>query len=210
MDEMRLPPTPAGPRSPAFTLIELLLVISIAAILMTLVAPKLNSIAMGSNLTRAGQLVGDEIARARQEAVTGNLDVKVVFFYLPATNGRSTAGWAGMQIWRVVQTNNGPSDKPLSRVVTFPQGVNISPPDTTTLSPLLTGTAITGTTSLPAYGSVPYVGFRFRANGATDSSVTGTNNFLTLQNANTKGPVPANYYTIQVNPLTGKVTVFRP
>jgi len=206
---MPLPPSSTRCSTQAFTLLELLVVITIAIILMAMIAPSMNSITVGSNLTRGGQLVGDEIARARQEAVTNNLDVKVLFFNLPATHG-ATGGWTGMQIWHVRQTNNGPVDKPVDRVVTLPLGVIISPPDTTMLSPLLAGTSIVGTTTLPAYGQVPYVGFRFRANGATDSSLTGSNNYLTLQNVHSSGTVPANYYTIQVNPLTGKITVYRP
>ena len=203
--------------SQAFTLIELLLVIALMVLLITLVAPAVNSIAVGSNLTRAGQLVGDEIARARQEAVTSNREIEVRFFKL--ANG-AAKGWVAMQIWRVDQTNNGPTTKALGKMVSLPQGVIISDPDTTKLSPLLTSEiATSGTTiNLPTYGTVPYVFFRFRANGATDSAIVETtttttgNNFLTLQNANavTTGSAPSNYYTIAVNPITGKVTIFRP
>jgi hypothetical protein len=89
------------------------------------------------------------------------------------------------------------------------ENVVISPD--ASLSPLLTAEPnVSGTATVPGHGSIAYCGFRFRANGSTDNAVTEANSFLTLQNAKTLGTTPVNYYTIQVNPVTGKTTIFRP
>jgi hypothetical protein len=86
----------------------------------------------------------------------------------------------------------------------LPEGVVIE----TDRSPLLDADAtVAGTETLPSLGSVNYQGFRFRPNGAMSAGVSASNNYLTLRPAQEGG---ANYYTVQVDPLTGKTTVYRP
>jgi len=188
----------------AFSLIELLAVMAVVAIIIAISLPAFTSLTSGSNLNRAGQMVGDQIALARQEAVARNRDVQVTFYNL--TNG-TTKGWRGMRILRVDQTQNGTVTNVATRLVQIPDGIVISADPAT--SPLLSA-GRTGTTNLPGYGTVEYSSFRFRANGSMESGFGATNNSLTLQNASAQGNPPSNYYTIQVNPLTGKVSVYRP
>lgn len=188
----------------AFSLIELLAVMAVIALVVAVTLPAFTSLASGSNLNRAGRMVGDQIALARQEAVARNRDVQVTFYNL--TNGM-TKGWRGMRILRIDQTQNGMVTNAASRIVQIPEGIIISPEPA--VSPLLTAGS-TGTTNLPGYGTVEFSSFRFRANGSLESGFGTSNNSLTLQNANAQGSPPANYYTIQVNPLTGKVSVYRP
>jgi len=188
----------------AFSLIELLAVMAVVAIIIAISLPAFTSLTSGSNLNRAGQMVGDQIALARQEAVARNRDVQVTFYNL--TNG-TTKGWRGMRILRVDQTQNGTVTNVATRLVQIPDGIVISADPAT--SPLLSA-GTTGTTNLPGYGTVEYSSFRFRANGSMESGFGATNNSLTLQNASAQGNPPSNYYTIQVNPLTGKVSVYRP
>lgn len=187
-----------------FSLIELLTVVCIIIILMAVALPAFNSITAGSNLNRAGQLVSDQISLARQEATSKNRDVQVVFYNL--TDG-PTKGWRGIKLMRVDQTPTGATANSASRFFQIPEGVIIS--SNATYSPLLKAGS-TGTTNLPNIGSVQYASFRFRANGSLESGVSSANNFLTLQNVNDKSEPPVNYYTIQVDALTGKVSVYRP
>lgn len=188
----------------AFSLIELLAVIAIVVLIAVVGLPAFSSITAGSNLNRAGQLIGDQISLARQEAVSRNRDVQVVFYNL--TNG-VTGGWRGVKLLRVDQTPNGPVTNTASRLQLIPEGIIISA--NPALSPLLTAGA-TGTTNLASYGSVQYASFRVRANGSLEGSITSANNFLTLQSANAAGSPPVNYYTVQVDALTGKVSIYRP
>lgn len=202
MDQMKT----AARKKPGFSLLELLVVMTILVLLISFAAPAFQSMVAGSNLTRAGQLVGDQIVLARQGAVTGNAELQVVFFRL--TDG-PTKGWRAVQIWRLEQTAAGVKTRPLGRVETFPDGVILS--DDPGLSPLLTASPLsTGTAALPSHGTVDYAGFRFRANGSTENAISEMNNFVTLQNATETAKPPHNYYTLQINPVTGKVTAFQP
>jgi uncharacterized protein (TIGR02596 family) len=188
----------------AFSLIELLVVMAVLAILVSVSVPALTSLTAGSNLNRAGQLVGDQIAMARQEAVAKNRDVQIVFYNL--TNGL-TKGWRGMSVQRIEQTSSGKVMVAVSKVAQLPDNVIIS--ESSTLSPMLTA-GTTGTTNLANFGSVQYSAFRFRANGSLEGGFGAANNILTLQMATAQGNPPSNYYTIQVNALTGRVSVYRP
>lgn len=189
--------------SRGFSLIELLVVMAIMMLLLSLAAPAFTSIAMGSNLNRGGQIVADQIKLARQEAVSKNREVEVWFLNLAEG---TTPGWRGMLLVRVEE--NG-TRVPAGRITTVPEGILISTNSTAngSLSPLLMATNSI-TTNFSTFGNLTYRAFRFRANGS--ASALGTNNFLTLQQAAAPGSPPPNYYTIQVNPVTGKVTTYRP
>lgn len=207
---------PIRPSHHAFSLVELLVVLAIISVLAALGGPAIGSLMLGSNLSRAGQILEAQLVQGRQEAVTYNHGIELIFFNLTGT----ARGWRAIQIWRVDQTATGTTTTPLTKVSIIPDGVIICPDATlspllnllTTQDPSTNPTAITGTTTLPAFGTVQYVGFRFRANGATDSIIDTTHNFVTLVNANNYvvGTQPSNYYTLQVNPTNGKVTSFRP
>ena len=186
-----------------FTLIELLVVIAILGILMTLVIPAITSLSRGSNLNLAGQMIADQLALARQEAVTRNRDIEVRFYQL--TSGLSP-GWRAIQLLRIEQTPSGPVTVASSRISVIPEGIVMAD---NALSPLISASLRSGTTTLPAYGETAYRAVRFRANGSLETSV-GDNNYITLFNATDSGNPPANYYTIQINSLTGKVSIFRP
>lgn len=185
----------------AFSLVELLVVIVIMSILIAAAVPALNSVARGSNLNRAGQMVGDQIALARLAAVGRNREVQVRLYEL--SNGFD-AGWRGIQVWRMEQSATGSIGVPASRFILLPEGVLIEPDR----SPLLgADVTVSGTNAFPSHGNVSYRGFRFRPNGAMSAGVSASNNYLTLRQAEGGG---ANYYTVQVDPLTGKTTVYRP
>ena len=191
----------SAPSHRAFSLVELLVVIAIMALLIAAAVPALSSVAQGSNLNRAGQMVGDQITQARLTAVSRNREVQVRLYEL--TNGLDS-GWRGLQVWRMEQSATGSIGVPASRLLLLPEGVLIEPDR----SPLLDADAtVAGVENLPSRGSVNYRGFRFRPNGAMSAGVSASNNYLTLRPVREGG---GNYYTVQVDPLTGKTTVYRP
>ncbi len=191
-------------RCAAFSLLEILVVLAIIAMLSAFAIPSLRSVMVGANLNRSGQMVSDQMVFARQEAVTKNREVQVRFYYLST---KEIKGWRGVQVWRSDQTANGLVETPVSRLVVLADGIIMN----LERSPLLNadGTLV-GSTRLALYGDSKYSGFRYRSNGSPASSVTEENNFVTLQHVAAKGNPPANYYTIQVNPITGKAIVFHP
>jgi len=190
----------------AFTLVEMLVVVAIISAVMVLAVPALNSTLNSANLTTAAQLVSDQFLLARQEAVARNREVVVRFYRLPTATATE---WRGVQVLRIEQTPTGLRTVPLSRLTVFPTGVIVSP--SAALSPLLSADADnSGSDSLSAYGDVAYGGISYRPNGFVGGGVSSSNNFLTLQNANASGTPPPNYATIQINPVTGKPSSFRP
>lgn len=189
----------------AFSLIELLVVIAIMALLLVLAVPAMSGIMGGSNLTRGGQAIGDQIVLARQEAVAKNREVEVRLINIASTLDPMNHGYRAIQIWQTTET----STNPISRVVKLPEGIVIS--SATQLSPLLTADgSVMNTANFSGIGTCAYTGFRIRANGQLSSTVTGSNNFLTIASAKDAGAPPLNYYTVRVNPVTGRVAIYRP
>jgi uncharacterized protein (TIGR02596 family) len=208
MEQMMKPLRPGHRTTAAFTLIELLVVVALMLIFLSLAVPAVNSVLAGVNLGRGGQQIADQIMLGRQNALTRNRNVEVRFIQVDKP---PTPGYRAVQIWMVDET--GLNRIPISRMVTLPDGVLVSPD--TAMSPLIfgDGATVSGRADFPSLGSCEYRGFRFRANGQTDiptGSGTNTVNYVTLQGANDTEKPPRNFFAIQVNPLTGTVATFRP
>jgi len=205
--------------SSGFSLIELLVVVAIIVILSVLATSGLNNVSRATKLASAAQLLGDQIALARQTAVARNLPVEVRFYKLPDFD--STTG--GASLWRGAQLfiMDGTIAVPASRLLLFPQRVIIS--ENAAVSPLLQsgsnglGAEITPTNNVGAFstGNVRYKSFTIRPNGTltASNSIPPLNWFFTLHQENDPKPdglKPANFVTIQVNPVTSKVTILQP
>ena len=206
-------------KPPAFSLLELLVVIAIIAVLATLATAGLDSVSRSTKLASAAQRLGDQIALARQTAVARNLPVEVRLYKLPdfdQTSGSPTV-WRGLQLFLM----DGVNATPVTRPLFFPHRVIIS--ENSAVSPLLQnstsglGAEITPAASFGAFASadVRYKSFTIRPNGTVTSSnnVPPENWFLTLHHENDPKPdglKPANFATIQINAVTGKVSILRP
>ena len=177
---------------------------AIIGILAVLAMPALNSVVQSRQLAQAGQMLADKIILARQEAVTKNRNLQVRIVDLPVN---STNSWSGIQLWIADEQGNM---KPLGQLHKFPDAVTIAPE--AELSPLLTADLLSGTTNFGAAGNRPWVGFQLRPAVAMDlGAVTTNNNFLTVVRTVDRGKLPpANFQTIRVNPVTGRVTSHRP
>lgn len=203
----------------AFSLLELLVVIAIIAILATLATAGLDSVSRSTKLASAAQRLGDQIALARQTALARNLPVEVRLYKLPdfdQTSGSPTV-WRGLQVFLV----EGGNATPVTRPLFFPNRVIIS--ENNAVSPLLQNSAsglgaeVTPTAPVGAFPSanVRYKSFTMRPNGTVTASnnIPSENWFLTLHHENDPKPdglKPANFATVQINPVTGKISVLRP
>ena len=205
--------------SPAFSILELLVVIAIIGILATLATAGLDSVSRSTKLASAAQRLGDQIALARQTAVARNLPVEVRLYKLPdfdLASGSPTI-WRGLQVFLI----DGLNATPVTRPLFFPHRVIVS--ENGEVSPLLQNSAsslgeeVTPSSRVGAFApaDVRYKSFTIRPNGTVTSSnnIPAENWFLTLHHENDRKPdgiKPANFATIQINPVTGKVSILRP
>lgn len=193
-----------------FTLIELLVVMAIILTLASLATTAITSMTQSSSLTQAGGIVQAVLSQARQEAVARSCEVQVRFFQLPST--QSAAEWNALQIWSVKETVGGAVESPASKLHRLPPTVAIS--GNPTLSPILTAdTTLAGSTNVSEYSNVVFAGFRIRADGSLDESITAKENYLLLHRSGiqaTSSTLPDNYCAFQINPLTGAVQEYRP
>jgi uncharacterized protein (TIGR02596 family) len=198
-----------------FTLIELLVGLAVIIALMALVVPAVGPIFRSSGLNKSGALVMDELNLARQLAMTKNRDVEVRFYKLRSSAGGEETYFRAIQLW------DPEKDEAVQKVKYLPEPVIIS--EDPALSPLLDHSnpgrsgLRQGTADLPSEENAEYVSFIFRATGGTNLAPVDPSDglwFLTLLLRNDPveeaSGIPANYFTAQVEPVTGRVRSHRP
>jgi len=205
-------------RSRAFTLVELLVVVSIIVVVSALVAPAVNTVFRGTQLTQGGQMAVDQFTLARQMALSKNypMEVRLYQFADPEIPGQtagnqSTWRYRALQIFEITESGSGVA---MGKAQRLPPTVIID--SSSSLSTLINNPAQGDpqVKFLRAGANYNYCAFRFLPDGATNLSPTsGTTWFLTLH-GNTDGDgltkLPPNFFTIQINATNGHITTFRP
>ena len=213
-------------RTSAFSLIELVVVIAIIAIIATFTVPAATTILRGSALTQASQTLTDQISFARQRALSRNLAVEVRFYLYAdpeapgeTVNTPTTGQYRAIQLFEVVESGVAipigkperlpisvvmEQDKVFSSLITDPS----SPATRTVQSP------VASDPELPrgVAKNYKYVSFRFQQDGSTNLP-PATTWFVTIRNLTDKATgtkPPSNFFTLQVDPVSGAVKGFRP
>jgi uncharacterized protein (TIGR02596 family) len=218
-----------SPNQRAFSLLELLVVILIIGIVAVFVTPAVTTILRGSQLSQAEQIVTDQIKLAHQYAVTKNRSIQVRFIRYgdPETPGEkkdvpTTGAYRAIQVFEILDSG---AILPLDKPQLLPQSIVVN---SGSLSTLISDTSMKVVTAskekTPDGGGDPalprgidwnyqYVAFTFLRDGSTNLKATGVAWCVTLHNINEKSAIsapPANFVTLQVDPVSGSLRIFRP
>jgi uncharacterized protein (TIGR02596 family) len=205
-----------GASAGAFTLIELLLVLTIMVILMTLIAPTLNNVLRGSALTRGSDQVIGVLNAARQNAMTRNVPVEVRFYSFDDPEMPGVDSYCqGLQAFAMTPTNNSVIFAPITKVVQLPPGIVIT--TNPSLTSIVANSTNRGTNRIPRVGTnYTFSSFQYYRNGMTDllyrpaGMITNWNITIINRVNDTGGGLPTNFTTITIDPYNGQSRIFRP
>lgn len=212
-----------------FSLVEMLIVLTIVGILLAFAAPNVFSLVQARTLSNEGSLLRNQLTYAQQIAVSKNADVEIRFFkWLDESSGQEKPIFSAFQLFQYGR--NGEME-PISAFFRIKPPTTISEQFSTLLQPGFQGSATDrkygfesptkGRSSTPrgvggGMVDTEYISFRFRADGSTDlpNRSSGKDTwYVTLvqgEGAAQTSSLPQNYVTLQVNPYNGVVTQFRP
>jgi uncharacterized protein (TIGR02596 family) len=188
-------------------LIELLVVIAIIGLLMTAAVPALNSVLENGRLTQAATLVVNQFTLARQKASAENKNITLRLI-------RKDDDDSPYDRIQLVTLDSATNATPVSRLITLPMQTAIAS-DTALTSLMSLGESPADRErdpSIPELGtSYLYTQCTFRPRGSLDLN-TQSNWFATvvLQRNASNSTAPANFATIQVDPVNGGLQIYRP
>jgi uncharacterized protein (TIGR02596 family) len=196
----------------AFTLLEILLVIALIMILVALLAPGITSIGKAQRLTQAEQLITSQLVLARQIAVAQGQTIEVRFYRYQGASDTSPT----FQAIQLIKWGTDGIQRPADRLHKLPAGVVLYD-NTNARSTLLDAARIR--TSDPAQndpdlpeakaGKYDVASFIFLPDGSTNLDVTGYWH-VTAASTPIQNTLPANFITVQLDPLNGIPRVYRP
>ena len=220
-----------SPKNRAFSLLELIAVILIIGIIAAFVIPAMPTILRGTQMTQAEQILTDQVKLARQFAVTRNHSVQVRFIRYadpeaPGEQGADITTGYYRAIPLVEILDNGAA-VPIDKPQLLPTSIVINAGNFSTLisnsdmqPPKHASKARSGDDGgdpgLPRGidWNYDYVSFRFLPDGSTNlNSTSGVVWCVTLHNINDKptgNTPPPNFVTLQVDPVSGAVRIYRP
>lgn len=207
-----------------FSLIEMLIVLTVLGVLFAVAAPNLFTLMQASSLTSEGSLVRNKLTQAQQMALSRNSDVEVRFFKMADESaGELEERFRGFQFF---QYDSEGKLAPVSRFFRIRPPVVISEGNSTLLNVganmdkegkeygFLSPTSAEGEVPVgDSIKKVKYVAFRFRPDGSTDlpgRAGGGDTWYLTLTQGEGVENLEGNYFVVQLDPFNGRVGVYRP
>ncbi|MFT5405100.1 MAG: hypothetical protein ACI9DF_003947 [Verrucomicrobiales bacterium] len=222
---MKAPPTltPSRKDNRAFTLIELIIVITIIGIMMAFTVPAITGALKANKLTQSADLLRSQLAYAQLQAQKVNSPIQVRFFQYKDPNSpgavdkfrayqlfrRSASDKSGVNAGSVNQ--NVETMEPIGPLRKLPEPIVFA--DSERISTLL---------SLPkSRGEVPYkrnrpldaqfVAFDFEPTGSTNLGAAKQWYVTLIDERKERGAeIPDNFATVQIDPFTGSIRLIRP
>ncbi len=188
-------------RPPGFTLLEILLAMTVALLLLYAAVAGFSRVIDASAIDNGAQLVGDCLAEARQDAVTQNTAVEVRLYPVATGNGYGT-----LQLhWH----NADGTTPAIAPPVILPTDAVIDA--TAAHSSLVTNTQAPAPDSSDSRLTAQTRCFHFLPNGTTDLATTGQWT-LTVRALSQSDPnhFPSNWACVTLDPVTGRAQVYRP
>lgn len=198
-----------------FTLIESLAVICILGLIIAIATPSMLNAIKATRLTAAGELITGKIVEAQGLALTFASDVELRIYKAPVEKPADGNSGQFLRLFQLVENNDvsvegGEAEiaklEPVGPREKFPDGIAIS--DQTNFTSLWN---LTPNEDQTEDDGRQYVAIRFRPDGSTDLAETGQW-YLTLLDNSQADPttLPSNFYTIQMDPITAKLEIYRP
>lgn len=220
----------------AFTLIEMLVVLAIVVLLLAFSTPALMRTLQSSKLTSVGDSLLGMISQAQQTAYAFNVPVELRFFKFKEL-GDNEPSFHAYQLFKVTLETTGTGASavvkevvvPVGNLIRISEGVTIS--EDVKLSPALSGNGLPdtkegGSTGYSGVEGATYNALRFMTDGSCRKVGQSTQGFATLTYQTlpecfltvasesgqkiTLDNLPKNFYTIQVDPFTGKARTYKP
>ena len=194
-----LPPTPP---EQAFSLLELLVVVTVMVIAMSLTLPAVVGMQRSYHLSKAASQIKDNLQLARQLAMARDEPVVASFCKVPDEFGKAS--------YNVLMLSRELPDgtlAPISKPIRLSGAIGIS--GDARWSSIMTD-ALSGTyTNVFPNVNAPCQEFRFKASGATDLP-SSSSWYLTLFHNPDSTALPANFVTLAIDPVTGRIVWSQP
>jgi uncharacterized protein (TIGR02596 family) len=196
----------------AFTLVETVIVVALVALLFSVAAPYTMAAIQSASLSSAGDTLMQKISLAQQRATTENRPIGLDFFYY---NKDEVKGCHAIQLISYNPATNAAT--PLEPPVYWSEGRAVLVEGA--LSPMFsTNVTVTskGPATLAPFKNLGATFYRilFYPNGSTSLKVPLRMAYFTListknYTAELSTP-PPNFYTVQIDPITGRGHSYRP
>lgn len=201
----------------AFSLVEMLAVIAVIGLIAGTTAPMLFSTMKANRITASGEEIVNRISLAQQMAVSRNHEIELRFYhYVDPEDGTSLDHYRATLIAQPAPDPSAPGGVEtivLSDLSLLRNGMVIA--NNPVLSQVFSGkTDVADTERRITGASASYRTIRFFPDGSNDLTLVTNEGYLTvaeerdLQSAG--GGVPKNFFTIQVDHYTSRVTTYRP
>ncbi len=187
----------------AFTLLEVLVVMAIIVVIVSLSSVSIQGIGSGHKLTTAMGMVTDQIALARQTAISKNARVEWQLIKVPSTATGQDEAFRLIRL-RIFEPK-ARRWRAIGRSQVFPVSIIAAPESSTLLAPGSTQTIEDLTYEGQSGQTAEAAMITFHANGRLSMHSAAAHSITLLD-----PKYPNNFVTIQIDPVFGQTRTFRP